>query len=283
MNDRHAAWLSWAITALVLGAFLLLLGEIVLRGAPQLSVGYLLDAPRDAGRAGGVGPILVGTLWILLVAMGTAVPLGLASAIWLSEFARDKPRRQGLVRLSLDTLAGVPSIVFGLFGNAFFALVLGLGFSILSGGLTLACMALPILIRTAEEGLRAVSPDLRQQALALGLSHSTFVVRLLLPAALPALSAGTLLGIGRALAETAALIFTSGYVDRMPGSLLDSARALSVHIYDLSMNVPGGEPRAYAAALVLVLLIVGINAAVLGLAAGWRSRIGWAAPMGRAQ
>lgn len=275
MNDRGAAWLSWTATALVMGVFLLMMGDIVWRGAPQLSWAFLLEAPTSAGRAGGIGPILVATLWILLVALGTAVPLGIASAVWLSEFSRANPRRQRLVRLSLDTLAGVPSIVFGLFGNAFFALTLGLGFSILSGGLTLACMALPILIRTAEEGLRAVSPDLRQQALALGMSHSSFITRLLLPAALPALSAGVLLGIGRALAETAALIFTSGYVDRMPGSLLDSARALSVHIYDLSMNVPGGEPRAYASALVLVLLIVLINAAVLGLASLWRRRIGW--------
>lgn len=275
MNDRGAAWLSWTATALVMGVFLLMMGDIVWRGAPQLSWAFLLEAPSSAGRAGGIGPILVATLWILLVALGTAVPLGVASAVWLSEFSRANPRRQRLVRLSLDTLAGVPSIVFGLFGNAFFALTLGLGFSILSGGLTLACMALPILIRTAEEGLRAVSPDLRQQALALGMSHNSFITRLLLPAALPALSAGVLLGIGRALAETAALIFTSGYVDRMPGSLLDSARALSVHIYDLSMNVPGGEPRAYASALVLVLLIVLINAAVLGLASVWRRRIGW--------
>ncbi len=258
-----------------MGVLLLMIGDIVWRGAPHLSWAFLLEAPTSAGRAGGIGPILVATLWILLVALGAAVPLGIASAVWLSEFSRTHPRRQRLIRLSLDTLAGVPSIVFGLFGNAFFAITLGLGFSILSGGLTLACMALPILIRTAEEGLRAVSPDLRQQALALGLSHSSFIARLLLPAALPALSAGVLQGIGRALAETAALVFTSGYVDRMPGSLLDSARALSVHIYDLSMNVPGGEPRAYASALVLVLLIVLINAAVLGFAAVWRRRIGW--------
>jgi phosphate transport system permease protein len=160
-------------------------------------------------------------------------------------------------------LAGMPSIVFGLFGNALFSIWLGLGFSILSGGLTLACMVLPILIRTTEAGLRGVPPDWRMGAAALGLSRLAALWQVLLPAATSAIIAGLMLGIGRALAESAALIFTSGYVDRMPGSLLDSGRALAVHIFDLTMNVPGGEQAAYASALVLVGLLIVINGAVL--------------------
>ena len=159
----------------------------------------------------------------------------------LSELTTDKTTFGRLVRRSLDVLAGVPSIVFGLFGNAFFCKTLHLGFSILSGGLTLACMVLPILIRATEEGFRSVPADLRPGAAALGLSRTSTLFRLLLPAAVPGLTVGLVLGIGRALAETAALIFTSGYVDRMPSSLTDSGRALSIHIYDLSMNVAGGS------------------------------------------
>jgi len=165
------------------------------------------------------------------------------------------------IRRSLDVLAGVPSIVFGLFGNAFFCVVLGMGFSILSGGLTLACMVLPILIRSAEQGLRAVPQAQRRAAAGVGLSRGAIVWRIVLPTATPAVLVGVVLGIGRALAETAALIFTSGYVDRMPRSLSDSGRALSIHIYDLAMNIPGGDGNAYASALVLVALLVVINLA----------------------
>jgi phosphate transport system permease protein len=172
----------------------------------------------------------------------------------------------------LDILAGVPSIVFGLFGNVFFCKVLGLGFSILSGGLTLACMVLPILIRSTEEGFRAVPNEYRLGAAALGFSRTTTLFKLLLPAAVPGLVVGLVLGIGRAIAETAALLFTSGYVDRMPESLLDSGRSLSIHIYDLSMNVSGGDKNAYASALVLLLLILLINGTAAWIAENWLQR-----------
>jgi len=164
------------------------------------------------------------------------------------------------VQRSLDILAGVPSIVFGLFGNAFFALWLGLGFSILAGGLTLACMVLPILIRSVEAGLRSVPDDYRRAAAALALPRTAALRQVLLPMAAPGILVGLILGIGRALAETAALLFTSGYVSQAPGSLLDSGRALSVHIFDLAMNVPGGADRAYASALTLIALLLAINA-----------------------
>lgn len=275
MREHATRLAAWSASLLVMGLLLWMLGDVLWRGAPALSASFLLETPRDAGRAGGIAPILVATVSILGVAILVAVPLGLATAVWLSEYTGRHPRLRRAVRLSLDMLAGVPSIVFGLFGNALFAVALGLGFSILSGGLTLACMALPILVRTAEEGLRAVPADLRLHAAALGFAQASIVLRLLLPAALPALLAGTLLGMGRALAETAALIFTSGYVDRMPESWFDSARALSVHIYDLSMNVPGGERNAYASALVLVGLILLINLATHGLALAWRRSLHW--------
>jgi len=246
--------------------------DLVWRGAAQLSPAFLTEAPKDAGRAGGIAPILVSTLMILGVAIIAALPIGVGAAVWLAEYARRGGRLATVLRSAFDVLAGVPSIVFGLFGSAFFSLYLGLGFSILSGGLTLACMMLPILVSTSEAGLSAVSDDWRRGAAALGMSRTSAVFHVLLPAASPAILAGLLLGIGRATAETAALIFTSGYVDRMPDSLLDSGRALAVHIYDLSMNVTGGDASAYASALVLVALILAINALALGIGDRWLAR-----------
>jgi len=262
----------WSAALLVTAVFVAIVGTIAWNGVERLSLDFLWTAPADAGRSGGIGPILVSTLLILLVCLGSALPTGIGTAILLAELGDTPSRFVRLVRRSLDVLAGVPSIVFGLFGSALFCHALGLGFSILAGGLTLACMVLPILIRSTEEGLRAVPLEIRQGAAALGLSRVTTLRRLLLPAAAPGILVGLVLGIGRALAETAALIFTSGYVDRMPESLSDSGRALSIHVYDLSMNVPGGEASAYASALVLLALLLVINLAATGIAR--RSAVG---------
>ena len=238
VRDRLAASGVWLAALAVTAAFLWILGDLVRHGAGQLSWSFLVEATSSAGRAGGIGPILVSTAWILAVCLAVALPLGFGTAVFLTEISSpEKVSRRPLsgrtfgrlVRRSLDILAGVPSIVFGLFGNAFFCVYLGLGFSILSGGLTLACMVLPILIRSTEEGLRAVPQEYRLGGAALGLRRSRILFYLLLPAATPGLVAGVVLGFGRAIAETAALIFTSGYVDRMPESLHDSGRALSIH------------------------------------------------------
>lgn len=255
----------WFSAALVVGMFLWLLGDLTLHGIAKLNWSFLVSAPENAGRDGGLGPILVSTLLILGVALLATIPLGLGTAVYLREYTRRDSALVRSIRMSLDVLAGVPSIVFGLFGNALFCIWLGLGFSILSGGLTLACMMLPIFIRLTESGLAAVAIEWRHGAAALGLTHAAALRHVLLPAAAPAITAGLMLSIGRALAETAALIFTSGYVDRMPGSLSDSGRALSVHIYDLSMNVTGGDESAYGSALVLIVLLVVINSIAASL------------------
>lgn len=266
IRDRAIQLAVWAAATVVAGAFVWLLADVLWHGLGNLDWTFLTAAPRNAGRAGGIAPILVSTLLIVGVASAVAAPLGLATAVLLSEIVRRGSVAEQTIGLSLDVLAGVPSIVLGLFGNAFFCVWLGLGFSILSGGLTLACMALPILIRTAESGLRMVPEDWRQGMAALGISRTTALRQVIIPAAAPALIAGLMLGIGRAVAETAALVFTSGYVDRMPSSLLDSGRAISVHIYDLTMNVAGGDRNAYASALVLMALLILINWTALWLA-----------------
>lgn len=265
VRDRVLLGAVWAAAMLVAGAFVWLLADLLWHGAGRLDWSFLSTAPRNSGRAGGIWPIVVSTVLIVAVAIVVAAPLGLATAVLLSEFTRRGGATERAIGLSLDVLAGVPSIVFGLFGNAFFSVWLGLGFSILSGGLTLACMVLPILIRTAETGLRMVPDDWRLGAAALGLSRTTALHQILIPVATPVLLAGLMLGIGRAMAETAALVFTSGYVDRMPSSLFDSGRAISVHIYDLTMNVAGGDRSAYASALVLIALLVLVNGAAIWL------------------
>lgn len=266
LREWFAFVLVWGAVGLVTAVFCWLLGDIVWHGLSHISWTFLTASPENAGRRGGIGSILVSTSLILGVCLAVSLPIGIGTAVLLAEFTSDHSLFGRMTRRSLDALAGVPSIVFGLFGNAFFCKTLGLGFSILSGGLTLACMVLPILIRSTEEGFRAVPASYRLSAAALGLSRTTTLIHLLLPAAVPGLLVGLVLGVGRAIAETAALIFTSGYVDRMPESLLDSGRALSIHIFDLSMNVSGGDTNAYASALVLVIMLLAINGTASWLA-----------------
>lgn len=267
--DRRIAALVWTIALGVAASLGWILFDLLRHGLGVLSWDFFVSAPRDAGRAGGIGTILVSTLAILGVCLAISVPIGLGSAAYLAELTRRQGRLPRLIRRCIDLLAAVPSIVFGLFGMVFFSRVLGLGFSILAGGLTLACMVLPILIRATEAGFRSAPDELRFAAAALGLRRAATLRHLLLPAAVPGIVVGLVLGIGRALAETAALLFTSGYVTRMPSSLLDSGRALSVHIYDLAMNVPGGEPNAYGSALVLLLLLIIVNAVAAWATERW--------------
>lgn len=271
-RDRLVQMVIYLMVLCVSGVFLWILLDLVRGGSALLSWDFLTDVPRDAGRAGGIGSILVSTLLILLIALLVALPIGWSTAIFLAEFIPAMSPFGRWVRYSLQVLAGVPSIVFGLFGHTFFSIYLGFGFSILSGGLTLACMLLPILVSTAEAGLRAVPESYRMSAAALGLSRAATLCHLLLPLAAPAWAAGLLLGIGRAAAETAALMFTSGYVDRMPESLMDSGRVLALHIFDLSMNVPGGDAPAYASALVLILLLLIINITAMQLTYYWQHK-----------
>lgn len=272
LRDRAIQLLIYLVVLCVSGIFLWILLDLIRGGSALLSWDFLISMPRDTGRAGGIGSILVSTLLVLSIALLVALPIGWAAAVLLAEFIPTMSSFGSWVRYSLQVLAGVPSIVFGLFGYAFFSIYLGMGFSILSGGLTLACMLLPILVSTAEAGLRAVPESYRLSAAALGMSRAATLFHVLLPVAVPAWAAGLLLGIGRAAAETAALMFTSGYVDRMPESLLDSGRVLALHIFDLSMNVPGGDAPAHASALVLILLLLMINLVAMHLTHLWQRR-----------
>lgn len=269
LNSQLISALLWLCAALVTGIFAWILIDILRLGLAHLSLDFLLSEPTRAGRSGGIAPIIVSTLWVLAIALTVALPLGLGSALWLHSFTAGGGRLSRTVRVLLDILAGVPSIVFGLFGAACFCIWMGMGFSILSGGLTLACMILPLLIRTTEMGLAAVPADWQRGALALGLSRTAALRCVLLPVAMPAILAGLMLSIGRILAETAVLLFTSGYVDRYPESMFDSGRVMALHIYDLSMNVTGGDANAYATALVLISVLLLVNGAATLVGTRW--------------
>jgi len=259
MADR-VAWLAgWVLLALVMVPVALMVTALWQQSADVLSVGFLLEDPGRAGRSGGIAALLISTGWILALCLLVAVPVGLGCALYLSESLPADSRRAQWLGGVLDMLAAVPSIVYGLFGYQFFAITLGLGFSILSGALALSLMVLPLMIRSAEQAMRAVPMGYRQARDALALSRWGWVRRILLPCAAPGIAVGIILSAGRALAETAVLLFTAGYVLRRPDSLFDSGRTLSVHIYDLAMNVPGGMPRAAATAVVLVVLLVVLN------------------------
>ena len=258
-----------SLTLVVLGC---IVWDLLRLGLPHLSWLFLTGEVADGGRSGGIGPVLVSTVMIVVIALAVAIPPGVGCALWLSEFVRPGTVPARAITGGVDLLASVPSIVFGLFGMAFFAQVLGLGFSILSGGLTLACMILPLLVRTTLTALQSLPVDLRPSAAALGLTQTTTIRKILLPAALPGILVGVTIGVARSLSETAALIFTSGYATRWPDSPGDSGRALSVHIYDLAMNIPNGAAAASASALVLLLMILVINSFASFLAERWLRR-----------
>jgi len=250
-----AFWLAGLSIAAILAG---IIGYVVVKGISSLSLDFILQAPSRAGKAGGISTTIVGTVYLTIMALLVAVPIGVGSAIYLQEYAHSTSRFARLVNLTAETLAGIPSIVFGLFGFVFFVIFLGMGWSILSGGLTLAIMILPTITRTAQEAILTVKPEYRENSLALGASRWQTISRVILPSALPGIITGIILSIGRAVGETAAIILTAGSSLGMPLLPTDPARTMSVHLYILAMEGISTE-RAFGTALLLVILIVIIN------------------------
>jgi len=251
--------LSWLAMTLILVSLLALIADIFTHGLGGLTVEFFTQNPSRGGRAGGIASVVVSTLTIVGMAISIALPLGLSGAFFLSTFCKQQNRFAIFIRAALDILSATPSIIFGLFGSAFFCLYLDLGFSLASGGLTLSCMILPLIVRLTEDAIRSLPSDQVENAYSLGFSKTSTFIKVIFPLIIPSLTAAITLAIARSLSETAALLFTSGYVSRMPESILDSGRTLSVHIFDLSMNVPGGDMNAYSSALVLLVLLTVIN------------------------
>ena len=242
---------------------------LALRGLPAFSWEFLTAPPRRMMTAGGIWPCIVGTSYLAVGAIFVAFPLGVATAVYLHEYA-GRSRVAGAIRLGVNNLAGVPSVVFGLFGLAFFVTWCGFGVSILSGALTLAVLTLPVIIGTAEEALRQVPDSYREASLALGATKWQTIARVALPAALPGMLTGAILGVARAAGETAAIMFTAAvfYTPKTPDSVFSSVMALPYHMYVLATagtEIEKTRPLQYGTALVLILLVLGMNAAAIVL------------------
>lgn len=252
------------LAALVNAAALLTVGFfIVVRGIGSISWEFLTQAPFDSMAKGGIMPCIVGTFYLAAGAILFALPVGVAAAVYMNEYAV-KGRLLRIIRFGINTLAGVPSIVFGLFGLAFFCIVLNFGVSILAGCLTLGVMTLPVVIGATEEALKAVPDTYREASFGLGATKWQTIYRVVLPAAVPEILTGAILGLGRAAGETAPIMFTAAvfFTPILPSSVFDEVMALPYHIYSLATegrNIAETGPLQYGTALVLIVLVCGMN------------------------
>ena len=256
-SERIARVVIWTAALLVLVVLAAIVVHILIRGLPCLSWQFLTENPRNMGREGGVFSTIVGTLLVVVVAISIAVPFGIGTAFYLAEYTRESVFTR-IIRFSAESLAAIPSIVYGLFGFLFFVVYLKLNWSVLSGGLTLAIMILPTIIRTTEEAIITVPQSYREVSYSLGATKWQTVVRTVFPSALPGIANGVILSIGRCIAETAAVILTAGSALPLPTSLFSPTRTMAVHFYllareGISMN------NAYGTAALLIVLIFTIN------------------------
>ena len=282
-RDIRRKALQWFMFMLLRGAILIvaaalviIIGFLVKNGISAISWEFLTQPPKNYMTEGGVWPCIVGTLLLALGAMAVALPLGVASAIYLHEYARPGTMMR-IIRLGVNNLAGVPSVVFGLFGLGLFVTAMKLGVSLVAGWLTLGVLCLPVVIGTAEEALRSVPSTYREASLALGGTKWQTIWRVVLPSALPGILTGSILGVGRAAGETAAIMFTAAvfYTPKMPTSIFSDVMALPYHIYVLATagtEIELTRPIQYGTALVLIALVLGMNLAAIVLRAWLQKR-----------
>ena len=249
--------LIWIAALLTIGVMILILFQVLAEGLPVLHLRFLTDSPKSMGREGGIFPTIIGTFALTAVAILFATPLGVGTAIFLREYTRES-RTSRMIRFGTDCLAGVPSIIFGLFGFVFFVIYLNMGWSILSGGLTLAAMILPTIISTAEEAIKGIPPSYREVSYSLGGTKWQTVMHTILPSALPGIFTGILLSVGRSIGETAAVILTAGSSLMMPTSLFSPIRTMSVHFYILAREGISIK-MAYGTGAALILLVLLVN------------------------
>jgi phosphate transport system permease protein len=254
-------------TLIVVIPVLFIIWLIISKGWSALSWNFLFTMPREGMREGGIFPAIVGTLYLVIVSIAFALPIGVMAAIYLSEYAKDNVLTR-TINLAIVNLAGVSSVVFGLFGLSLFVVFLKFGVSIISGALTLGIMTLPVIITTTREALRAVPKSYREVSLSLGATRWQTIRHSVLPSAVPGILTGAILSIGRVAGETAPILFTVAafYLPRLPHSPLDQAMALPYHLYIISTQIPNvPENYRYGTAFVLVglVLIMNISAVIL--------------------
>lgn len=255
-----AIWSSAAITILFL---LWVVWHILSNGLSHVSWEFITGAYTRIGEASGIWSMIVSTVYMVGLSLGIAAPIGIMTAIYLTEYAKPGSKVVQMIRFCIESLAGIPSIVYGLFGMTFFVTTLGLGFSILAGSLTLSMLILPVLIRTTEEALLAVPMSYREGGYALGSNKVYTIWRLILPSALPGIVTSVILSIGRIIGESAPVFLTAGMVTQIPESVLESGRTLTVHLYKLTQELFTQHEwdQAYATATVLIVLVLILNLA----------------------
>lgn len=283
MNSRaKESLLNWAMRGaayLVVIAVAYIVMHIVWNGLPAMNWTFLSTFPTDGGAAGGILPALVGTFLLVVGTISAALPLGLACAVYLAEYAQQNLLTR-TVRIAIVTLAGIPSIVFGLFGYGLFVIFLDFRTSVLSGSLTLACMVLPTIIVASEEALRAVPRALREGSLALGATQWQAIYTNVLPYAVPGMVTGSILAIGRAAGETAPILLTCAAfsLPSLPSTVYDQIMALPYHLYILATQHPDAtrvRPQQYGTALTLLLLVLGVNIFAVFIRYHFRKKYRW--------
>jgi phosphate transport system permease protein len=265
------------VAIVVIVPIIIVVGSIILQGLPAISAEFLFTAPRDGMRAGGIWPAIVGTFWLTIGTAIFSVPLGIAIAIYLSEYARDNNFTR-LIRLAIINLAGIPSVVYGLFGLGLFVLALQFGSSILAGSLTLSIMTLPVIISTSEEALHSVPQSFRTVSISLGGTKWQTIRKVVLPNALPGMITGVILGLERAAGETAPILFTVAafFLPQLPNSIFDKTMALPYHLFVISTQVPNMPLQLqFGTALVLMVFVLSMNLVATIIRSYYRRKREW--------
>jgi phosphate transport system permease protein len=273
ITEKFFYILLLCVTLLVVAFVLGIIIYLVVKGAPGISWEFLSQKPRAGMREGGIFPAILGTLYLIIGTIIISLPIGILAAIYLNEYA-SKNRLTRIIRLSIVNMAGVPSVVFGLFGLAFFVIILKFGKSILAGSLTLAFLILPVIITATEEALKAVPETYKQASMALGASKWQTIIKIILPQALPGIVTGSVIGIGRAAGETAPIMFTVAAFSQpnLPNSIFSQVMALPFHLYSLATQVTNPpEDKQWGTALVLLIMV--LIFAIIGTAIRTRARL----------
>ncbi|PSW17673.1 phosphate ABC transporter permease PtsA [Photobacterium sanctipauli] len=261
MKDKIAMSLIWSAAIVTVGFLIWVVWYILSNGLSHVDWKFITSDYTTIGQESGIWPMIVSTLYMVAASIGVAAPLGIMTAIYLTEYAKVGSRLVKVIRFCTESLAGIPSIIYGLFGMTFFVVVMGFGYSILSGALTLSILILPVIIRTTEEALMAVPQTYREGSYGLGASKIYTIWRLILPSAMPGIVTSIILSVGRVIGESAPVFMTAGMVARIPESMFDSGRTLTVHLYKLTQELYTIHEwnQAYATATILIVIVLVIN------------------------
>ena len=275
--EQRVRWSLLALTLILIVPVVTILGVLIVRGGPMISMEFLFSEPTNSMTAGGIFPALIGTVWLVVVALLASVPVGVAAALYLSEYAPDNFVTR-LINLAIINLAGVPSIVHALFGVGAFVLFFKFGTSILAASLTLAVMTLPVVIVSTRESLQAVPREFREACWAMGATRWQTIWRIVLPNAVSGILTGVILEVSRTAGETAPIMFTGAafFLPFLPESVYDQTMAMSLHLFVISTQVPDvPDALPYAVALTLILMVLTMNAASVGFRVWLRGRRRW--------